>query len=88
MDKLHIQLQGINRQRGDHIQRRVARAEVIHFNMEAQCPKLLCRVYDLLGILRIGGLRNFQHQVGRCKSVFRKDRFQGSDQVRIIQVDA
>ena len=33
--EMHIQLQRIDRQRGDHVERGISRAEVIHFDEEA-----------------------------------------------------
>ena len=47
-DKLHIQLQHVDRQRRDHIQRRIPRPEIIHLDLESQALQFLYRLNDLL----------------------------------------
>ena len=64
-DELHIQLQHINWQRGQHIQRGIARAEVVHLHQKAHGTQALHRLDDLFRVLGVGGFRHLQVQVPR-----------------------
>ena len=67
--KLHIQLQRVNRQRGNHIQRGIPGAEVIHLDLEAHVLELCHSLDDLLRILCVGRLRDFQKQFAGLEPV-------------------
>lgn len=70
LNKVHIQLYYIQRKLGEHIQRRVAGAEIVHFNDKAQLSELSHHGNELIGIFRVGGLRNLQMQIRRLQPVF------------------
>ena len=61
--ELHIHLQGVHRQSGDHVQRRIAAAEVVDFDVEARLPQGVDGADDLGGILGIGGLGDLQQEL-------------------------
>ena len=63
--ELHVQLQRVHGQRGDHVQGGIAAAEVVHLDVEARVPKALHRLDDLGGILGVGGLGDLQQELVR-----------------------
>ena len=69
-DKLHVQFQGVDGQGGEHIQGRIARAEVIHLHLKAQHTQGRDGLDDLVGVLGIGRLRDLQQQILRRQPVF------------------
>ena len=64
-DKLHVQLQGVDGQGGEHVQGRVTRAEIVHLHLETKLAQRLDRLDDLVGVLRIGRLRDFKQHILR-----------------------
>ena len=87
-DKLHVQLQRVNGQRGDHVQRGVAGAEIIHFDQKAQRAQRLDLVHHLVRVLRVGRLRDLQQQLRVAQAVLFHDPGQLVHQIRVVQVDA
>ena len=47
-DKIHIKLQRVDRQSGQHIQRGIAAAEIVHLNFVALLAQTGDRINDLL----------------------------------------
>ena len=86
-DKLHVELEGIDRQGRDHIQGRVPCPEIIHLDPEAQAPQAVDCVNDLLGILGIGGLCDLQKELSRRQAVFLQDLLEGLHEVGVIHID-
>ena len=68
-DKIHIQLQHVDRHRCQHIERRITAAEIIHLDLEAFLFQFLNNRQQLIRILHIGALRDLQMQMSRLQSV-------------------
>ena len=88
--KGHIQLQRVNGQVGEHPQRGVARAEIIHLDTEAHAhaPQLAGGADDLIGVPRVGGLGDLQNDVVRAEVVGVQNPPEYSLQVRHQHIDA
>ena len=50
-DKLHIQLQRVDGERGHHVQRRIPGSEIVHFNLETEGTETFHRKDDLNRVL-------------------------------------
>ena len=87
-DKLHVQLQGVDGQGGEHVQGGVAGAEIIHLHPEAEAPEVGHGADDLVGILRVGGLRDLQEVVRGVQAVVQHQGPEFAHQVGVVEVDA
>ena len=58
--KLHVQLENVQRHLGEHVQAGIAAAEVIHLDHEPFFPQGCHRADELLRMLRVGALCDFQ----------------------------
>ena len=83
-DKLHIKLECIDRQSGEHVQGGITGAEIVHLNTETKISEFAHRFDNLSRILRVGRFRHFEHKVGRRKTIFRKDVLQSAVYIGII----
>ena len=86
--ELHVQLENIQRHLGEHVQAGIAAAEVVHLDHEPFFPQGRHRVDELLRMLRVGALGDFQMQKGRSDAVFLRQTGERSNQVRLIYVRA
>ena len=75
-------------QGGDHVQRGIARAEVVHFDLESQLSEPADRLDDLPGVLGVGRLGDLEPEIAGSEPVFLKNREQGRNEVGIVHVDA
>ena len=85
-DELHVQLQDVQLHLVEHIEGRIAAAEVIHFNDEAQLPQMLHGAEDLSRVFRIGALGQLQMELGGLHAVFPDDLQQRIRQVGMADV--
>ncbi len=70
LDKLHIQLQTIDRHLIQHIQRGITASKIIHFDHKAQLLlQMSHRLNDLTRIFRVGAFRDLQMEPGRRQAV-------------------
>lgn len=87
-DKLHIQLQSIYRQRGQHIQRRISAAEIVHFDPEAAHAKFIHCFDDLIGIIGIGRFRDLQQKFSMIQAVLCSNVLQDICKMGIEHIDS
>jgi len=69
-EKAHIQLQKVHRHVLEHIQRGIAAAEIIHFNLEPAVAQFLDDTDQCCGVLRINTLRNLKVDILRLQPMF------------------
>ena len=86
-DKLHIQLQRVDREPGDHVQRGIPGPEVVHLDLKAVLAQRFHRRDDLGGILSIGGFRDLQQKVAPGETMLADDLLKRCGQVRVVHID-
>ena len=85
-DELHVQFQHVDGKRREHIQRGIARTEVIHLHQKSHGTQALHRLDDLFRVLGVGGFRHLQVQVPCLYLALFQDVQQGIHDVRVIHI--
>ena len=86
LQELHVQLQHVNRQQRQHVQRRATAAEVVHLDPIAKAPQLAHQLDQPARLTRVCALRHFKIQVPRLQAVVFHDAVDRPDQVRHADV--
>ena len=70
----HVQLQRVDGQMGDHAQRRIPRAEIVHLDLEAVAAQVFHPLHDEVRVVGVGGFRDFQQEFIRRQMMLFQQR--------------
>ena len=87
-DEFHVHFQCVNGDGGEHVQRRVAGTEVIHFDQESVAPEIFNHIHQLVRVIGVGGFSDLQHELVKLQIILLKQCSELLPQLRIINVHA
>ena len=86
LDKVHIKLEGVNRECGEHVEGGVAVAKIIHFDTKAAFAEIVDGGDDLIGVLGVCGFGDFEGKFMRIKAVFHENIADGVYKMGIVHI--